>query len=304
MLRKLRRRFGLRRERAASDMPPALPEEGHVYSFRTCPYTPFSASETGRYAAIKVLGVTDRLVVIATLEPVWHRHPTLKEAADACVLSQYRFAHEGREAIVGVLKEGWNIADALDDCRLLGSVSVSARDLRVVDDYERGVPGCSYAHLAFANFASEGEWRWANDREALVREVELRDAEAARKRAEQEARYRDRLKGLTLETLLAETPFENWSPSPPYPPQEFTQAARAAIHAACREIQALGEEPRRPAVRKILKATVEWFNHADEAAGHVIETEEREDIVAALEEIAHAAKQKALVDEIDEWRDW
>lgn len=304
MLGKLRRRFDLRREQAANHVLPALPEEGHLYSFRTRPYTPFSASETGRYAALKVLGVTDKLVVIAALEPVWPSHPPLKEAAGARVLSQYRFAHKGRDAIFGVLKETWDIAEALDDCRLLGSVSVSARDLRVVDDYERGVPGCSYVHLAFANFASEGEWRWTNDREALVRECELRDAEAARKRAEQEARYRERLKGLTLEKLLSETPFANWSPSPPYPPQEFSQAARAAIHAACREIQALGEKPRRPAVRKILKSTVEWFNQADEAAGHVIETEEREDIVAVLEEIAHAAKQKALVGEIDDWRDW
>ena len=128
MLGKLRRRFGLRREQAANHVLPALPEEGHLYSFRTRPYTPFSASETGRYAALKVLGVTDKLVVIATLEPVWPSHPSLKEAAGARVLSQYRLAHKGREAIVGILKETWDIADALDDCRLLGSVPVSARD--------------------------------------------------------------------------------------------------------------------------------------------------------------------------------
>ena len=54
----------------------------------------------------------------------------------------------------------------------------------------------------------------------------------------------------------------------------------------------------------MLKRTVEWFNAADEAAGNVIETEEREDIMTALEEIAHAARHKALVPEIDEWRDW
>jgi hypothetical protein len=36
----------------------------------------------------------------------------------------------------------------------------------------------------------------------------------------------------------------------------------------------------------------------------VIETEEREDICAALEELAFVARQKGLVAEIDEWRDW
>lgn len=39
----------------------------------------------------------------------------------------------------------------------------------------------------------------------------------------------------------------------------------------------------------MLKACVEWFNEADERAGSVIETEEREDILSTLEEMAHVA---------------
>jgi hypothetical protein len=57
-------------------------------------------------------------------------------------------------------------------------------------------------------------------------------------------------------------------------------------------------------VRSILKACVEWFNKADAEAGGVIETEEREDICAVLEELAFVARQKALVEEIDTWREW
>ena len=49
---------------------------------------------------------------------------------------------------------------------------------------------------------------------------------------------------------------------------------------------------------------MEWFNRADEQAGGVIETEEREDICAVLEEMAYVARQKSLVDEIGEWRAW
>jgi hypothetical protein len=36
----------------------------------------------------------------------------------------------------------------------------------------------------------------------------------------------------------------------------------------------------------------------------VTETEEREDICQVLEEMAHVARQKALVEEIDAWRTW
>lgn len=85
---------------------------------------------------------------------------------------------------------------------------------------------------------------------------------------------------------------------------EFAKAARERIHSSVRMLQALGPKPRRPQVREILKSCVEWFNAEDAKFGGVIETEEREDICAALEEIAVVARQKTLAFEIDEWRDW
>ena len=109
---------------------------------------------------------------------------------------------------------------------------------------------------------------------------------------------------LTWEQLQLETPFERWTPSPPFPLEEFTVAARAMIRTACDALKELGPKPRRANVRAILKKAVVWFNEADERARGVIETEEREDICAVLEEMAHVARQKVLVDEIDEWRNW
>lgn len=81
-------------------------------------------------------------------------------------------------------------------------------------------------------------------------------------------------------------------------------AARAVIGSACDALKELGPRPRRPDARAVLKKTVIWFNEADEKAGGVIETEEREDICTVLEEMAYVARQKALVEEIDEWREW
>ena len=49
---------------------------------------------------------------------------------------------------------------------------------------------------------------------------------------------------------------------------------------------------------------MEWFNAADEAAGLVIMTEEREHICGVLWEMLHVARQKTLADEIELWRDW
>ncbi|OQW46161.1 MAG: hypothetical protein A4S16_11610 [Proteobacteria bacterium SG_bin6] len=155
-----------------------------------------------------------------------------------------------------------------------------------------------------ANHAAEGEWRWSNDREDVVIEVEKKNAKNEAERAAKEERYRTRLSNLTWEQLQSETPFERWSPSPPFPPEEFTNAARAVVRSACDALKELGPKPRRADVRAVLKKTVTWFNEADEKAGNVIETEEREDICAVLEEMAHVARQKVLVEEIDEWREW
>ena len=74
-------------------------------------------------------------------------------------------------------------------------------------------------------------------------ESEKSKAKAAAERAAKEERYRTRLKNLTWGKLLAETPFERWVPSPPFPPAEFTEAAREAIHNACRELRELGPKP-------------------------------------------------------------
>ena len=164
--------------------------------------------------------------------------------------------------------------------------------------------GMRFSSIHAVNHAAEGEWRWSNDREVFVKEYELKNAKTNARRAAQEERDRNRLSKLTWEQLLSETPFQRWSPSPPFPPEEFANAARGVIRDACIALQALGPKPRRAEVRAILKHTVEWFNNADEKAGGVIETEEREDICAVLEEMAHVACQKALVDAIDEWREW
>jgi hypothetical protein len=164
--------------------------------------------------------------------------------------------------------------------------------------------GCWYSTLKAANAAAEGEWRWEHDREALLAESEKVKAKAAADRAAKEERYRTRLKNLTWEKLLSETPFDRWSRSPPFPSHEFAEAARETIRQACRDLRELGPKPPKAKARAILKSCVEWFNKADQAAGGVIETEEREDICAILEEMAYVAKQKSLIEEIDEWREW
>lgn len=275
----------------------AAPAAGELYGFRTTPYTTVGPPETGRYAALKVLGVRDKLFIVAVLDGVWPALPSLAQARRAAVLKEHRFAYQGGPAVFGVHVDGWKPSD-MQDFHLLGADSLTGAERKLAADLSR------YAILSHAGLNAEGEWRWKHDRAALEAEVQAEDAAEKTRQAAREDRYRTRLSVLTWDQLLAETPFENWTPSPPYPPEAFTLAARQTIHDACRALSALGPKPRKTEVRAVLRACVEWFNTADESAGGVIETEEREDICAVLEEMAHVARQKGLVEEIEVWRDW
>jgi hypothetical protein len=241
---------------------------------------------------------------VGILDGIWSKRPTSAEIRKSSILKEHRFYHTGRPAIFGVIREWWTPLTELDQFEFVGVETVSRAERSLFLAIEGHAPGSRTASLYFANYAAEGEWRWFNDRENLIIEVDKLNAKNEAERVAKEERYRTRLSKLTWEQLLSETPFERWSPSPPFPPQAFTDAAREAIHSACNSLQALGRKPRRGDVRAILKKTVIWFNKADEEAGYVIETEEREDIFAVLEEMAHVARQKVLVEEIDEWRDW
>jgi hypothetical protein len=281
----------------------AFPLAGDIYSFRTSAFSEFARPETGRYAAFKILGVSERHLVVAVLDGVWNAPPSLKEASRAAILREHRFAHTGRLAVFGLNKDWWSPSD-LHDIARLGDAPVSRTENSLVAPIATYAPGASYSTLMFANYAAEGEWRWAHDRDALVAESERAAAKSAAERAAREERYRTRLSKLTWDRLLAEMPFERWTPSPPFPSQEFTLAARDTIRAACIALSALGPKPRKADVRAVLRECVEWFNDADEGAGGAIETEEREDIRDVLEEMAYVARQKALIEEIDQWRTW
>lgn len=265
-------------------------QAGDIYSFRTSPITELSLKETGRYAVLKVLGFKDKGVYHVVLDGVFDRHPTLAQA------STLPWLNTARGPACRCTHMDWEID--LEDFRYSGSVALSQADVRLISTCRSHGPWSGASTLA------EGQWRWRNDRAAYEEEREReRQAREARFVAERE-RYERRLKTLTWERLLEEQPFSRWNEHPPFPPPDFTAAARDQIRSVIVKLQALGLKPKKAQVRAVLKACIEWFNTQDAKFSGVIETEEREDICAALEELAFVAGQRSLVDEIDGWRKW
>lgn len=279
-------------------------QAGQVFAFKTQPYTAFSPPETGRYAGVKVIGKNRSFVVIAILDGAWSTVPTEVDASGRPTLAEHRFEAGGRTEIFGISRQDWSDVIKMDQPTPVGRDSVSADEEAKASSVLDCAPGSRIATLRHAISCAEAEWRWANDREAFLFEVAQQDARNKTERTAREDRYRTRLRSITLREILSENLLDRWHPSPPYPPEGFTSAARARIVGACEALDKLGPKPGKAEVRSILKETVLWLNEADEAAGGVIETDEREDLFAVLEDMAHAAGQPALVAEIDMWRTW
>lgn len=283
--------------------PDRRPEVGDVYGFRTLPYTKFAPLETGRFAAFKIVSISDEHIGVVVLSGIWNRYPSLREVTGADILRENRFSWNNKVAAFSTPLKNWNEITRFDPI-LIGNPSLSAAEREVAPGIEQGRSGVRYAAIHWVSLIAEGEWRWQHDRAALEKEAELKQADDQAKRHAEQTRYDGRLRGLTFDQLLSEKLFEGWTPSPPFPPQAFIEEARAKLREACQDLLSMGPKPPKPKVRAVIKRTVEWFNEADVRYGEVIETEERESIYLALEEICHAAKQKGLVEEIDQWRTW
>lgn len=280
-----------------------LPEAGNILAFETQPTSEFAPKLTNRHAAIKLLGVSEELIVIGVLDRIWSRIPTLQEAERCGLLREHRFQWNDKLSVFAINRKWWSPTQ-LKNLQFIGAVKVTDDEAHVAELAMSFAPGTTIAPPVAANHAAEGEWRWANDREAYLAESEEENKKVDQAQAAAKKRYRERLSQLTYEKLLSETPLQRWTGASPFPPDDFTSTARSKLHNATRELRELGPKPRKAAVRKILKSLVEWFNEADREADNVIETEEREDVCAAVEELAFVAKQRSLVEEIDDWREW
>ena len=270
-------------------------QAGDFYSFRTKPVSEFGPQGTGRYAAVKILGFRQKSMCVAVLDGVFGHHPSFSDVKDLPVIRRTRFQYKGDQACSFVVEHNQH---TLDDMKYCGNAALSKEDAHLLTECN------SYSAWSWASAEVESEWRWKHDRVAFTEEVRLKkEARLARMAAERQ-RQKTRLRGLTWEMLLTEKPLSRWDRYPLFPPPEFTAAAREQIHSTVRALQALGAKPRRPQVREILKSCVDWFNAQDAEFGNVIETEEREDICAALDELAYVARQRTLTSEIDDWRHW
>jgi len=187
----------------------------------------------------------------------------------------------------------WTVDPLPDSFRLLGEIEPTPEE-KLME-----CPTCGeWSTLALQVLL---QWRWDNDREALLKEDAEREERSARERAAETERRREYLEGLTLEALRQKKWLKSWKE---YPPAKATRACRKNFRDTVSALIRLGPKAKRRDVLAVLQACVERLNELDATNGHFIETVEREDLCEEFEEIVYAAGLGGCKDLADRWREW
>lgn len=281
---------------------------GDMIAFRIVPDPDCGQINAGRWGLLKVLRTDeDDLVTLAPYADIFDALPKMGWLARPKPLVQKRFpyyvqTHGEMQAIVTPL--AGNTVDLPDAQIIKSGVKFTSQERETIAIFEDGRHAGSFMAWETVSMIIDHEDRAVRDTDAWKADIARRQAENEAKWAAQRAREAERLRGITLDQLASETPFPEWDNRTKIIPPVYREAARKRVLDLVANLQPLGPKPKRKDVRAELKACVEWFNAVDGTMGYAIETVEREDIHRALEEICWACKQKPLVDEIENWRDW
>jgi hypothetical protein len=145
------------------------------------------------------------------------------------------------------------------------------------------------------------QWRWDNDREALLHEEDQENREKSRRREASAQQRRDYLAGVTLEALRDKQRFASWEG---FVSKGALQATRKVFHDTVDALIALGPEAAEPAVLDVLRGCIESLNALDSQYGGFIETIERENLCAEFDEIVSASGLGHYDALADRWREW
>lgn len=276
---------------------------GTLLTFPTVSFSRVAPRPTGRWGTILVLRHEDSQVygrgsIVSILDRVTTTRPQVADVDGAGVMSLApRLDMDGMRALTFML-----LLEEADRQEWPALHVVGERPLTAT---EAGRAWNGMVPATALSFHVEMSWRAVHDPAGLERDLEEIRREGAEREAEIERRQRERLRGITLEQLLGETLLPEWEERAEYIPADFLEALRVRAREMLLALQSLGPKPRRPLVRAEMKAFVDWVNIANNASdAYPVETMEREELHAFLEEVAWAAKQRPLVDEIEDWRDW
>lgn len=159
-------------------------------------------------------------------------------------------------------------------------------------------------HLPHIALTLDQEDRAVHDPVNWRNEIEAARAQSQQRLAAEKERWANRVKGISIAKLQSEPLFATWDDRAEILPPDIVTMVRLQAAALLQSLVVHGPKVPRRAAKKELSDFVVWLNTLDEDRGGLFETEEREDLMGFLEEVCWAAKQKSLVDDLDDLRTW
>jgi hypothetical protein len=166
---------------------------------------------------------------------------------------------------------------------------------------DRKMDAGSYGGWGSAPFQILAQWRWDNDRQAVLAEDAINKSLESAKQIEAAQKREEYLSSLSFSKLLAKDLFPSWDD---YPPRAAKEGCQKIVKSFIQTLSATREPLGREFVSKELKKCVEQLNQFDSKNKKFICTIEREDLCGVLEDVINAAKFPDLIERIEGWRDW
>jgi hypothetical protein len=269
----------------------------------------WSAPNKDRWGVIKVLHLGEgNFITVSVLDGLSDRCPNRLSLRFRKLLHEKRFKGrpntfqaKGPTIFTSVIDGDLPLKSA----RIIGHERIfRPSEKEALPKIQKDGHGGSIGNIAHIASALDHEDRAINDTERWNAEIKLYEERRRLEREREDHRQRTRLKGITLDALLTETQFPEWDRRTDIVPTEFTAQMRDKVKLLLCELGSLGPKPRKAAARALVLGFVDWVNGFDDLSNNRIETEEREELMQFLEEVCWAIKQKSLLEEIDERRNW
>ena len=257
-----------------------LPISGAVFAFPI---------DEGRFGACRVIRyATDddevwqfgkNGMLVACSAWIGNAIPDQQDLALGSILNLTHHSYDNEPAVI------WISCKPPNDFTSIGIIEPTIEDKAIKCRGLSGWEFCQYQVLA--------QWRWDNDREAVLAEDKIKAEELQRA----QRAFKQYKPNFTLKKLSDHQFFERWKE---YPPQKAIDASRQIMADTVQKLLNMGKSVPESERMAVIQQSVEQFNAIDD----FIETIEREDIWEEYQNIIHACGLGAHEDLIDKWREW
>lgn len=261
---------------------PGLPEPGNVFLI------PLTDTQYGACRILqKRLERGKESILVAACVWTGSNQPNLTDPALTQILVLNNHATRNQKALF------WTAQPIPPEFTLIGSLGMIPAEQKL---------WCSLrVDWSWFLFELQRQWRWDNDRDAVLAEEEVKRQKREIRRNEQAQRTRDHLAGLTLENLRTRQLFTHWQG---IVPEAALQSTREIFTQTIDQLLGLGPKASEPEIIGVLQECIQALNTLNTRQDRFIGTNERENLCAAFDEIVHACKLSHHKNLADKWREW